>query len=105
MPLELLQDSDLSQTIAPHCSSSYPKYLSPEQDKAEQQKVVWARLQSHRSNLASQLSQQKERYLALRQELNPRMTQVESSHEPLFRDTQWPFSAPLTLSTVHPAMM
>ena len=30
---------------------------------------------------------QKECYLALRQELNPRTTQVESSHRPLFHDT------------------
>ena len=92
VPLELLQDSDLSQAIAPHWSSSYPKYLSPEQDKAEQQRVVWARLRSHHSNLANWLSQQKEQYLTLHQELNPRTTQAESSHEPLFRDSvllQW----------------
>ena len=86
VPLELLQDSDSSQAIAPHWSSSYPKYLSPEQDKAEQWRIVWARLRSHQSNLASRLSKQKECYLALCQELNPRTTQVESSHEPLFRD-------------------
>ena len=87
VPLELLQDSDSSQAIAPHWSSSYLEYLSPEQDKAEQWRIVWARLWSHHSNLASRLSQQKECYLALCQELNPRTTQVKSSHEPLFRDT------------------
>ena len=86
LPLELLQDSDLSQIIAPHWSSSYPKYLSSDQDKEEQWRVVWARLQSHHSNLASRLSEQKSRYLALCQELNPRTTQVKSSQEPLFRD-------------------
>ena len=36
----------------------------------------------------SRLSKQKEHYLALHQELNPRTTQVESHHKPLFRDTQ-----------------
>ena len=86
MPLELLQDSDSSQAIAPHWSSSYPEYLSPDQDKREQRRVVWARLQSHRSNLANRLSEQKNQYLALCQELNPRTTQVESSHKPLFHD-------------------
>ena len=83
--LELLQGSDSSQTIAPHWSSSYPMYLSPEQDK-EQRSIVWTRLWSHRANLASRLSEQKNHYLALRQELNPSSTQVKSSHEPLFRD-------------------
>ena len=88
VPLELLQDSDSShKTIAPHWGPSYPEYLSPNQDREEQWRVVWARLHSHRSNLASWLSKQKERYLALRQELNPRTTQVESSHEPLLRDS------------------
>ena len=86
MPLELLQDSDLSQTIAPHWSLSYRVHLSPEQDKEEQRSVVWARLRSHRAKLAGRLSEQKARYFALHQKLNPRMTQVESSHEPLFRD-------------------
>ena len=33
--------------------------MSPNQDKAEQRRVVWARLQSHHSNLASRLSQQR----------------------------------------------
>ena len=87
MPLELLQDSDPSSvTIGPHWPSSYPDYLSPHQDKDEQRRVVWARLRSQRSNLASQLSKQNERYKALRQELNPRTTQVESSHNPLYHD-------------------
>ena len=49
-------------------------------------RVVWNRLHNHRANLASRLSKQKEQYLALRQELNPRMTQAKSHHEPLFRD-------------------
>ena len=87
MPLELLQDSDSSsEAIGPHWPSSYPEYLSPDWDKDKQRRVVWNRLQSQRSNLASQLSEQKECYLTLCQELNPRTTQVESSHEPLFRD-------------------
>ena len=37
-------------------------------------------------NLASRLSKQNERYQALRQELNPRTTQVGPSHDPLYRD-------------------
>ena len=87
MPLELLQDSDLSLvTIGPHWPSSYPEYLSPHQDKDEQRRIVWARLLSQRSNLASRLSKQNERYQALRQELNPRTTQAESSQDPLYRD-------------------
>ena len=87
MPLELLQDSGLSSvTIGPHWPSSYPEYLSPFQDKDEQQRVVWARLLSLRPNLAGRLAETKARYLALRQDLNPRTTQVESSHDPLYRD-------------------
>ena len=77
----------LHTTIAPHRSLSYPEYLSPSQDTEEQRRIVWPRLHSHRANLAKRLSKQKERYLALRQELNPKTTQVESSHEPLFCDT------------------
>ena len=89
MPLELLQDSDSSLvTIGPHWPSSYPEYLSPHQDKDEQQRVVWARLLSQRSNLAGRLSESKARYLALCQELNPRTTQVESSHDPLYCDSR-----------------
>ena len=88
MPLELLQDSDSSSiAIGPHWPSSYPEFLSPHQSKSEQQKIVWARLQDQRSNLAKSLKEQKERYEALRRELNPRTTQVESSHDPLYRDT------------------
>ena len=87
MPLELLQDSDSSlATIGPHWPSSYPEYLSPRQGKDEQQRIVWARLLSQRSNLAKSLKEQKERYLALRRKLNPGKTQVESSHDPLYRD-------------------
>ena len=88
VPLELLQDSDLSSiTIGPHWPSSYPEYLSPHQDKDEQWRVVWARLLSQRSNLASRLSKQNKQYKALRQELNPGTTQVGPSHDPLYRDT------------------
>ena len=85
--MELLQDSGLSSVaIGPHWPSSYPEYLSPHQDKDKQRRIVWARLLSQRSNLAGRLSETKARYLALRQELNPRTTQVESSHDPLYRD-------------------
>ena len=88
VPLELLQDPDLSHiTIAPHLSSYYPHYLSPDWGKDEQRRVVWSRLQSQRSNLASRLSKQNEHYLALCQELNPRTTQAESSHDLLYRDS------------------
>ena len=90
VPLELLQDSDSSQETIAHQSSSYPEYLSPSQDKDEQRRIVWARLKSHRTNLAGRLSEQKARYLALRQELNLRTSQVETSHERLFRDTSCP---------------
>ena len=87
VPLELLQDSDSSlATIGPHWPSSYPEYLSPHQGKDEQQRIVWVRLLNQRSNLAKSLREQKERYHALRRELNPRTTQVESSHNPLYRD-------------------
>ena len=48
--------------------------------------MVWSRLRNHRTNLAKQLSEQKERYLAARRELNPNTTQVEYSHDPLYRD-------------------
>ena len=89
VPLELLQDSDSSlATIGPHWPSSYPEYLSPHQDKDEQQRIVWARLRSQRLNLAKSLKEQKERYLSLRRELNPRTTQVGSSHDLLYRDTK-----------------
>ena len=57
------------------------------QDKQEQQRVVWNRLQEHHSNLAGRLSEQKQRYLALCQELNPRTTPAKSSHDLLYRDT------------------
>ena len=46
--MELLRDSDSSSVaIGPHWPSSYPEYLSPHQDKSEQQRVVWARLQAN----------------------------------------------------------
>ena len=89
VPEELLQDSDLSSvTIGPHWPSSYPEYLSPHQDKDEQRRVVWARLLSQHSKLASWLSEQNKQYQALRQSLNPRTTQVGSSHDPLYRDSR-----------------
>ena len=85
--MELLQDSDSSsETIGPHWPSSYPEFLSPNQSKSEQQRIVWARLAGQRLKLAKSLKEQKERYEALRRELNPRTTQVESSHDPLYRD-------------------
>ena len=84
---KLLQDSDSSlATIGPHWPSSYPEYLSPNQGKDEQRRIVWARLLSQRTKLAKSLREQKERYQALRRELNPRTTQAESSHDPLYRD-------------------
>ena len=103
VPLELLQDSDSSsETIGPHWPSSYPEYLSPDWDKDEQRRVVWNRLLSQRANLAT-LSKQKERYLALRQELNPRTTQVGSSHDLLYCDSaltsQYPRLVTLIVTT------
>ena len=82
VPLELLQDSDSSlYTIAPHWSSSYPEYLSPDWDKNTQRAVVWTRLQELRHKLASQKpSKQTEQYHTLCQEFQK--TQVESSHKP-----------------------
>ena len=100
MPLELLQDSDSSlSTIAPHWSSSYPEYLSTDQNPTEQRRVVWARLHSHRANLAKRLLSVREQYLAARRELQSGTTQVESSHEPLFRDTCQPDMALVELQT------
>ena len=61
--------------------------MSTEQTPEEQQRVVWSRLRSHRANLVKRLSKEKERYLAARRELNPKTTQAESSHDPLYRDT------------------
>ena len=73
-------------TIAPHWSSSYPEYLSPEQGQEEQRRVVWLRLHNHRANLADRLSSTRERYLAARRALNPKTTQAELSHDPLYCD-------------------
>ena len=88
---EYLWSSSRTQTrpkaIAPHWSSSYPEYLSPIQGQEEQRRVVWDRLHSHRASLAKRLSTTKERYLTARRELNPKTTQAESSHDPLYRDT------------------
>ena len=87
--MELLQDSDSSSSaIGPHWPSSYPEFLSPHQGKSEQQRIVWARLLNQRINLAKSLREQNERYKALRRELNPGTTQVESSHDPLYRDIE-----------------
>ena len=81
------QDTDLSfTTIAPHWSSSYPEYLSPDWDKDTQQVVVWTRLQELRHKLANcSLAKVNKRFLALRQE--QQSAQVESSHEPLSCDS------------------
>ena len=88
---ECLWSSSRAQTrhnaIAPHWSPSYPEYLSTTQDQTEQRRVVWSRLHNHRVNLAKRLLTTKEQYLAAHRELNPKMTQVESSHDPLYRDS------------------
>ena len=76
------------KAIAPHWSSSYPNYLSLGQDEEEQRRIVWSRLHNHRANLANRLARTRERYLEARQALNPRTAQVESSHDPLYRDNQ-----------------
>ena len=75
------------KTIAPHWSSSYPEYLSSNQDEREQRRVVWSRLHEHRANLANRPITTRDRYFAARRALNPRTTQAESSHDPLYRDT------------------
>ena len=99
----MLQDSDSSSvTIGPHWPSSYPEFLSPHQNKSEQQRIVWARLQGQRSNLAKSLKEQRERYEALRRELNPRTTQAESSHDPLYRDTPHVHPSFLSVCLCHP---
>ena len=72
--------------LHPHWSSSYPEYLNQNQTPEEQQSIVWSRLRNHRAIVAKRLLREKEHYLAARRELNPRSTQVESSHEPLSRD-------------------
>ena len=74
------------KAIAPHWSLSYPDYLSSEQDVEEQRRIVWSRLHEHQANLAGRLATTRERYLAAHRALNPRTTQVESSHDPLYRD-------------------
>ena len=87
---ECLWSNSRTQThhkaIAPHWSSSYPEYLSPDQDQREQGRVVWSRLHNHRANLANRLTRTRDRYLEARRALNPRTTQAESSHDPLYRD-------------------
>ena len=88
---EYLWSNSRTQTrhkaIAPHWSSSYPEFLSPNRDKEEQQREVWSRLHSHRANLANRLTSTRDKYFAARRALNPRTTQAESSHDPLYRDT------------------
>ena len=88
---ECLRSNSRTQThhkaIAPHWSSSYPEYLSPDQDQEEQGRIVWSRLHNHRVNLANRLARTRDRYLEARRALNPRTTQVESSHDPLYRDS------------------
>ena len=77
----------LHKAIAPHWSSSYPDYLSLDQDEGEQRRIVWSRLHNHQANLANRLTRTRDRYLEARRALNPRTTQAESSHNPLYRDT------------------
>ena len=84
VPLEQLQDTNSSSTIAPHLSSSYPEYLSPTWDKETQRVVVWTRLQEHCKLARQGLAEIGERYKALRQEQS---TRVESRHESSSRDT------------------
>ena len=85
MPLELLQDSNLSsEAIGPHWASLFPEYLSLNWDKDKQRQVVWLRLQELRTLASQKPSKQTERYHALCQEYQK--TQVESSHDPLYRD-------------------
>ena len=75
------------KAIAPHWSSSYPDYLSLDQDEGEQRRIVWSRLHDHRANLVNRLTRTRDRYYEARRALNPRTTQVESSHDPLYRDS------------------
>ena len=85
MPLELLQDTDLSlSTIAHYQSSHYPDYLSPTWDKDTQRAVVWTRLWEHCKLANHSLAKVNEHFLALCQE--QQSTQAESSHEPLSCD-------------------
>ena len=60
--------------------------MSPNQTQEDQRRVVWSRLHDHRTNLAKQLSRERERYLEAHQALNPKLTQVKSSHDLLYRD-------------------
>ena len=83
MPLEQLRDTNSSQAIAPHWSSSYPDYLSPVWDEGTQRAVVWNRLREHRKLANRSLQKINKRYKALRQE---QQTQVESRHESSSRD-------------------
>ena len=86
MPLEKLQDTDLSAlAIASHQSSSYPEYLSLTWDEDTQRAVVWMRLQEHRKLANQSLAKINERYKALHQE---QQTQAKPCHEPSSRDTR-----------------
>ena len=60
--------------------------MSFDQDKEEQRRVIWSRLHNHRASLANRLISTRDKYLAARRALNPRTTQAESSHDPLYRD-------------------
>ena len=85
VPLELLQDSNLSsKAIGPHWASSFPNYLSPDWDKDKQRQVVWRRLWELRTLASRKPSKQTEQYHTLCQEYQK--TQVKSSHDPLYRD-------------------
>ena len=84
VPLERLRDTSSLSTIAPHWSSSYPHYLSPDWDENTQRAVVWNRLQEHHKLANRSLQKINERYKALRQE---QQTQVESHHESSSCDT------------------
>ena len=87
---ECLWSNSRTQTphkaIAPHWSSSYPDYLSLDQTEGEQRRIVWLSLHDHRASLANRLARTRDRYLEARQALNARTTQVESSHDLLYRD-------------------
>ena len=90
MPLELLQDTDLSLiTIAPHRSFSYPEYLSPTWDEDTQRAVVWMRLQEHCRLANCSLAKVNKCFRTLHQEAE--LTQAESSHELLSHDIKWNF--------------
>ena len=84
MPLELLQDTGLLLTIiAPHWSSSYPKYLSPSWDNDTQRAVVWTRLQEHCKLANCSLAKVNKHFWVLCQE---QQALAKQSHELLSHD-------------------